>query len=178
MPCGYKLSPAAQGNLACRSYFSNPHFSLPCVRGGGRRGNEPDGGVVDLTRSLASLSEGGVCEADGRSHHILGAFLRGEKALSWQSPGGALTTCELRNGTWSVPFLDRGGVLLAPPRRWRVVQYLCWRRDERSRLMIRGLLCGAGSSIFPTKISPSPVKTVDNRQKACYHAEPRNEKIR
>ena len=26
---------------------------------------------------------------------------------------------------------------------------------------------------FPRKISPFPVKTVDNRQKACYHAEPR-----
>ena len=28
----------------------------------------------------------------------------------------------------------------------------------------------------PTKISPAPVKTVDNRQKACYHAEPRKKK--
>ena len=28
----------------------------------------------------------------------------GEKALSWQSPGGALTAFELGNGTWSVPF--------------------------------------------------------------------------
>ena len=31
----------------------------------------------------------------------------GEKALSWQSPGGALTTFELGNGTWRVPFPDR-----------------------------------------------------------------------
>ena len=28
---------------------------------------------------------------------ILGALLRGEKALSWQSPGGALTAFELGN---------------------------------------------------------------------------------
>ena len=33
--------------------------------------------------------------------------VRGEKALSWQSPGGALTAFELGNGTWSVPFPDR-----------------------------------------------------------------------
>ena len=38
---------------------------------------------------------------------ILGALLRGEKALSWQSPGGALTAFELENGTLSVPFSDR-----------------------------------------------------------------------
>ena len=28
----------------------------------------------------------------------------GEQVLSWQSHGVALTTCELGNGTWSVPF--------------------------------------------------------------------------
>ena len=44
---------------------------------------------------------------------ILGALLRGEKALSWQSPGGALTAFELGNGTLLVPFPDRARF---PPR--------------------------------------------------------------
>ena len=38
---------------------------------------------------------------------ILGALLRGEKALSWQSPGGALTAFELGNGALCAPFPDR-----------------------------------------------------------------------
>ena len=33
MPCGYKLSPAAQGNLDCSIILEIPYFSLPCVRG-------------------------------------------------------------------------------------------------------------------------------------------------
>ena len=33
MPCGYKLSPAAQGNLACSIISEIPYYSLPCVRG-------------------------------------------------------------------------------------------------------------------------------------------------
>ena len=35
----------------------------------------------------------------------------GEKALSRQSHGVALTAFELGNGTWSVPFPDRARVL-------------------------------------------------------------------
>ena len=35
----------------------------------------------------------------------------GEQVLSWQSHGVALTTCELGNGTWSVPFPDRARAL-------------------------------------------------------------------
>ena len=35
---------------------------------------------------------------------LIVASLRGEQVLSWQSHGVALTTCELGNGTWSVPF--------------------------------------------------------------------------
>ena len=35
---------------------------------------------------------------------MIGALSRGEKALSWQSPGGALTTCELGNGALCAPF--------------------------------------------------------------------------
>ena len=54
----------------------------------------------------------------GRSHLILGAFLRGEQVLSCEEPGVALTTCELENGALFGAFPDRGGVSLAPPRRW------------------------------------------------------------
>ena len=35
------------------------------------------------------------------------AWKKGEQALFCQSPGGALTACELGNGTWNVPFPDR-----------------------------------------------------------------------
>ena len=35
------------------------------------------------------------------------AWEKGEQALFCQSPGGALTACELGNGTWNVPFPDR-----------------------------------------------------------------------
>ena len=42
---------------------------------------------------------------------MIGSSSRGEKALSWQSPGGALTAFELGNGTWSVPFPDRARAL-------------------------------------------------------------------
>ena len=35
---------------------------------------------------------------------MIGPFSRGEQALSWQSPGVALTACELGNGTLPVPF--------------------------------------------------------------------------
>ena len=45
-----------------------------------------------------------------RNFHIL-TSLRGEQAFSWQSHGVALTACELRNGTWSVPFHDRARFL-------------------------------------------------------------------
>ena len=38
---------------------------------------------------------------------IIGAFLRGEKALSWQSPGGALTAFELGNAPLFGAFPDR-----------------------------------------------------------------------
>ena len=48
----YKLSPAAQKRGFARGHNLRSNYSL------------------------ASLSEGGVCEADGRSHHILGALLR------------------------------------------------------------------------------------------------------
>ena len=37
---------------------------------------------------------------------------------SWQSHGVALTTCELGNAPLFGAFPDRGGVSLAPPRRW------------------------------------------------------------
>ncbi len=36
---------------------------------------------------------------------------KGEQALFCQSPGGALTACELGNGTWNVPFPDRARTL-------------------------------------------------------------------
>ena len=39
--------------------------------------------------------------------------VRGEQVHSWQSHGVALTTCELGNGTWSVPFPDRSAVSTA-----------------------------------------------------------------
>ena len=39
------------------------------------------------------------------------AWEKGEQALFCQSPGGALTACELGNGTWNVPFLDRARTL-------------------------------------------------------------------
>ena len=35
----------------------------------------------------------------------------GEQVFSWQRHGVALTTCELGNGTWSVPFPDRARFL-------------------------------------------------------------------
>ena len=35
---------------------------------------------------------------------MIGALSRGEKALSWQSPGGALTICEPGNGALCAPF--------------------------------------------------------------------------
>ena len=50
MPCGYKLSPAAQGNLACSIILEIPYYSLPCVRGGGRRGTSlPEGLLIPTT---------------------------------------------------------------------------------------------------------------------------------
>ena len=39
------------------------------------------------------------------------AWEKGEQALFCQSPGGALTACELGNGTWNVPFPDRARTL-------------------------------------------------------------------
>ena len=48
-----------------------------------------------------------------RLHYKLGAFLRGEKALSWQRHGVALTTCELGNGALFAPFPDRSAVSTA-----------------------------------------------------------------
>ena len=49
---------------------------------------------------------------------MIGSSSGGEKALSWQSPGGALTAFELGDAPLFGAFPDRGGVSLAPPRRW------------------------------------------------------------
>ena len=58
-----------------------------------RSGGEPSSRDLILVHEFLSLRETNS--------------VRGEKALSWQSPGGALTAFELGNGTWSVPFPDR-----------------------------------------------------------------------
>ena len=50
--------------------------------------------------------------------------------LSWQSPGGALTTCELGNFPLRGNFLTERGFYRA--RRWRVVRGLPRQRDGRS----------------------------------------------
>ena len=100
-----------------------PHYSLPCVRGEQvhswqshgvalttcELGNAPlfgafpDRGGVSLAPPRRWLAEG---KTEGLLSHllILGVLSRGEKALSWQSPGGALTTCELGNGALCAPF--------------------------------------------------------------------------
>ena len=54
----------------------------------------------------------------GRSHLMIGASLKGEQMLSRKEPGGLFAICELGNGALCAPFPDRGGVSLAPPRRW------------------------------------------------------------
>ena len=60
----------------------------------------------------AGLTEGVPASEQG-AHHPIASLSEGEKALSWQSHGVALTAFELGNGTWSVPFPDRSAVSTA-----------------------------------------------------------------
>ena len=92
----------------------------------------------------------------------------GEKALSWQSPGGALTTFELGNGTWSVPFPDRARSLPrenastgAKPRAKRAACEICSAATKR-----RGTLLG--SVIFNSRKSFCWRKNLSARFKCKY----------
>ena len=60
------------------------------------------------SRRFLGKTEGSLCTPSAGS-----LVERGEQVLSWQRHGVALTTCELGNGTLSVPFPDRSAVSTA-----------------------------------------------------------------
>ena len=97
--------------------------------------------------------DGGLPKARRRGCYIriIGAFLRGEKALSWQSPGGVLTAFELGNAPLFGAFPDRGGVSLAPPRRWL------------AEGKTKGLLCLCKSNFYnpPASLCSAPSRAVE-----------------
>ena len=53
-----------------------------------------------------------------RNVNLLGSSRGGEQAHSCEEPGGLFAACELGNAPLFGAFPDRGGVSLAPPRRW------------------------------------------------------------
>ena len=64
--------------------------------------------------------------------------VRGEQVHSWQSHGVALTTCELGNGTWSVPF--QGSRADAKQMRGKRSSAVSTARDGAERSEAGGLL--------------------------------------
>ena len=63
--------------------------------------------MCELLIQSQARSRGKGSRADAKAD----AWEKGEQALFCQSPGGALTACELGNGTWNVPFPDRARTL-------------------------------------------------------------------
>ena len=63
--------------------------------------------MCELLVQSQARSRGKGSRADAKAD----AWEKGEQALFCQSPGGALTACELGNGTWNVPFPDRARTL-------------------------------------------------------------------
>ena len=63
--------------------------------------------MYELLVQSQARSRGKGSRADAKAD----AREKGEQALFCQSPGGALTACELGNGTWNVPFPDRARTL-------------------------------------------------------------------
>ena len=63
--------------------------------------------MCELLVQGQARSRGKGSRADAKAD----AWEKGEQALFCQSPGGALTACELGNGTWNVPFPDRARTL-------------------------------------------------------------------
>ena len=137
MPCGYKLSPAAQKRgFACGILFleTTPSVS-PCSTAPSRREPRRISLFPCLPHSLPTnlllrkIFAGALykrevpraCKA-GVWRKELPYFslpcVRGEQAHSCEEPGGLFAACELGNAPLFGAFPDRSGVSLAPPRRW------------------------------------------------------------
>ena len=85
----------------------------------------------------------------------------GEKALSLQSPGGALTAFELGNGSWSVPFPDRARV---PPREKRERKR---KQPEQAQAVLKCALrrCGGAKGIR----TPDLLNAIQTRYQLRYN---------
>ena len=105
MPCGYKLSPAAQGNLACSIILEIPYYSLPCVRGekalsclsGLPQRFCAAKALWDNFRAPTKLAWRVLWEEERQAYKVMRQTKRAADQNALPRRGGALTTCELRN---------------------------------------------------------------------------------
>ena len=121
MPCGYKLSPAAQGNLACRRRFREKGSRKSRVSEFfGKRSSEHQSKAANHTSGLRNLLRCDEAEGNpprGRdfrskgSVNSLASLPEGEQMLSCKEPGELFAICELGNGALCAPFPDRARAL-------------------------------------------------------------------
>ena len=149
MPCGYKLSPAAEGDPPRGNNFRSKSVVLFAE-------------VIYEKRAPEKVAQRVFRE-------------EGEKALSWQSPGGALTTFELGNGTWSVPFPDRARSLPrenastgAKPRAKRTACEICSAATKRRETLLGSVILEARQtsiSLAPSLRAPGEIISLQRKKR-------------
>ena len=103
-----------------------PYFSLPCVRGeqalsclsGLPQRFCAAKALWDNFRAPAKIAWRVLWEEERQAYQVMRQTKRAADPNALPRRGVALTTCELGNAPLFGAFPDRGGVSLAPPRRW------------------------------------------------------------
>ena len=103
---GVALTTCELGNAPLFGAFPDPCAAETVALSNIDVGSETEG-VITKTRLLgpavSTARDGGL---PSFPYYSL-PCVRGEQMLSCKEPGGLFATCELGNGTWSVPFPDR-----------------------------------------------------------------------